>query len=53
MAAMISAPFAKFYLLGLFPLLKAQTNNIIIPTNGILVIKIVIAQSFTDITGAF
>lgn len=41
----IKAALAQFALLGLVPLLKAQTNSIMIPTIGIAEINIVTTQS--------
>ena len=50
-ANQINEAFAQFDLEGFDPPPKAQTNNIMKPTIGIIVIKIVIIQSPVVTTG--
>ena len=52
-AVQIRAAFAQFALFGFVPLPKPQTKSIIKPTNGMAATRIVITQSFTDMTGPF
>ena len=51
-AAQIRYALAQFARLGFSPELNAQTNNIMMPTNGIKEINRVMTQSLVDITGA-
>lgn len=52
MTVIISVALAKFCLLVFTPELKAQINNMIIPTTGMDVMIRVMSQSLTDVGGA-